>query len=81
MLTYPDLDGLTERLGALLSACKLAGYNHPNVSAALESARGAIGAALARGFDPECMQAVLDCWAASTGGPRIHLLNATASLP
>jgi hypothetical protein len=76
LLTAPELDGITERLGALLSACKAEGYDHSAdaVSHACESLRAAIDDVLARGFDPECLQAALRCWSAATGGPRINLI-------
>jgi hypothetical protein len=75
MLSDPDLDGLSGRLGALLGACKVAGGNpsHSDVTAALEAAGVAIGDALARGYEPKCMQAVLACWSTATGGPKITI--------
>lgn len=75
MLTDPDLVGLTEQLGALLSACEIAQDNPdtPQVRAALRAVESAVAEALIRGYDAECMEAVLDCWAAATNGPRITL--------
>jgi hypothetical protein len=75
MLSDPDLDGLSDALGSLLSACKSEGYDGslPAVSDALAAVRESVSDALARGFDPECLQAVLGCWTAATGGPTINI--------
>jgi hypothetical protein len=72
MLTDPELDGLNERLGALLSACK-ADHATPEVSRAAEALGAAVGHAIGRGYDAECMREVLACWSAATGGPRIAI--------
>jgi hypothetical protein len=73
MLSDPDLEGLAGALSRLLVA--LRGVSDPaadlRFERAVETVRAAVGAALACGFDPEAMQAALDCWAAATGGPRI----------
>ena len=73
MLGDPELDGLAERLGALLSTFKAAA--EPNTdhafAVAVAALLRAVGDALARGFECGAMQAVLDCWSAATGGPRI----------
>jgi len=75
MLTDEGLDGVNERLGALLSACKAEGATDttPAVNRAAESLSAAIRDAIQQGYDAECMREVLACWSAATGGPRITL--------
>jgi hypothetical protein len=74
LLTDPVFDGITERLGALLSACRAAEADGcPNVSAAVESLEVSIGDALRAGVDPDVMQALLDYWSLTTGGPRVDV--------
>jgi hypothetical protein len=73
MLSDPRMGGLERRLEALLAACATEGGDRhgPATTSALEAVAEAIGSALARGVELDCMQTALDRWADGTDGPRI----------
>ena len=83
LFTCPQLVRVRTALGVLLKFC---GEQEPNptglgASVAAQSVKTTITETLADGFDPDCMQALLDSWATATGGPHIVLSIDKPSTP